>query len=641
VEDWLEALVTWLEERLDPEDIFDRAACLRWLREDEWPKRVIDGFGTVLGLAGLFAKSGPRGVQAGRARLMRDFLRLRLNRLSSEGQVAPLKELSKGLPRIGRGLLLDGAREAEAGRPVDEWYALARGEGPDAGWLREVQTRGWELHTLQRMSQHLPPDAYAVVSSLRTLQLLRETSSAEFAIRPDWFLDALLEEGARTLVGEEPRNWGAALLHPPGAYYVVDALLTRFLASDFELLPTLLRTPAPDAPEWVAALEGTFLALGLVLLESANAPLELVREVYEWQRRLLLEGQEQPGGERDLLSRRVLVGRHHLSQGLWYLAALRLSEYLGPEVALLHPDLDPRARVPSMDAARAQNEAWEALQTPGVTRWRPHALDLGGRMWRHGEQRTPVSLLQFNEYLLQAFRRGTLDWWPKVPWRVFLLELPSYLERHGQSWAPLAEALWKAWLASSSDFPNAFHPRHPWADALWKALPPEVVEDARLEHLLSAPEVPYGNFGPSHWRAFHQLWRNKRRDFVFLEKGWIHPWSHIPREHAHDALIQGVLGLNERDARAELWRRFPELALEELRTYLLRADWQKACVLVSNAPDEQAAEMLELLVRTVLEREATPPEWLLRLLRAQVTARGVSWRKAWEWFVRLVPAKSN
>ena len=43
----------------------------------------------------------------------------------------------------------------------------------------------------------------------------------------------------------------------------------------------------------------------------------------------------------------------------------------------------------------------------------------------------------------------------------------------------------------------------------------------------------------------------------------------------------------------------------------------------------------------VLRREAPVPGWLGEFLHQLVMERGAGWRKAWEWFARLVPVQAG
>jgi hypothetical protein len=164
----------------------------------------------------------------------------------------------------------------------------------------------------------------------------------------------------------------------------------------------------------------------------------------------------------------------------------------------MHAGLDPWVSAPAEKTRFAQEKSWTALLAPAMAPWRPGAFDLGGHLVERSDPGRPISWLQFPAFLCQSFQRGTLPWLPKAPWKVLLPELPSYLERHGESWRAFAEALWKAWLASSHGFPDAFSPHHPWAESLWKVLPPEAVADGRFQGMLSHPRVPYERFGPEH-----------------------------------------------------------------------------------------------------------------------------------------------
>lgn len=649
VEEWIEPLIQWVAERLSPEDDFDPQACLRWLREGLLARGQIDVFGTALGCIGLFAKY-PR--QAAKAQeldsLARLLLKLRLSQLASTGDVLGISELLKGLRTLARNLLR-GEERADAARPLEGWYELARVSSAQVehDWIEAVRPQDeMEAKTLRTYAERLPPSAYKLVRSLQNLRVLRDETSPGLALRPLWLLDAFLEKAADALLDEGPHVWGSRLTRDDSTSFVVQRLIEHFRAEEFASLDRLLASPDPKSPAWVGALEASFLALGRVALEGGSIPVDTARALLEWQRRLMLEVQGLP-------RRRLEYGTSPfeplLRPGSWMLAAFALNERVGEDVAPVHRVLNPWMEFGASEASmKALDKVWQALVAhDDPEQWR-RALGLFGRLFRRrltsAEGAKPAVLFEAPEYLLSLFRRRQLGWDSAMKHysRIFPY-LRSYVEGHGESWRPFAEALWRAWLASSSkDVPPVFMPGNPWTADIWSAIPPEAVADPRVATLLELRKFPYEHFGPAHWLSFLKCWEQRPQPWGVFHEGQAQGWRHMPVEIIRQALASGVLAVNEAHARAIVWERFPKETLEEIRIHATGGRWSVALQLVKMAPKEHRQDCLSLVGETFPRQgEEMLRAELTALLHEHLAGRPPGWERAWELLDRIAPPREE
>jgi hypothetical protein len=659
MDSWLGPLVYWAAARLPGETGFNPEACLSWLRDTPFHLGLMDGFGAALGFVGLFAEFG--GRRSARAKrpleqatnlsgLARLFLRMRLRRAESLDTGVQRDELWEGLLRLARGLLMRSERDWTVPRTLDEWYSLAdaRPDETDLRWVEALRSRGSvkpeTAEELKRAVSKLPPGVYRTVRLLMDLKMLREETPQHFTLRPRWFLAALVEEAGNLLLEEDPAAWGAALLRQHGAAIVLEHLIARCHAGDVTPIQKLLEVPAPRRPEWAAALEGAFRALGVTLLEGGEVPEALRLEILRQQLPLLLERWEEHPVPR--------VGYDHtwdrqwplLQRGTWYLAAFALSETLEARLPTSASWVVPWRGETS--AKCLQNLLGDitrvGVEPEGLTEPRQlGALELGGRLLQKlgpiPTSLAPISALQLPEWLLQRFQAGQLSWEhlrDELNVEQVLRLMPEYIERRGESWDAMARAMWKAWLDSlgpeRKELPQLFWPEQPWTPALWNALPLEAIDTliARFSGVLVNRPTVFAYFQAEHWRVFFRSW-SKVRDWVNHSFRAASFWRQVPPDILRELLGSGVLTRHDHEPRNEFWKRIPAAVSEEISRLIDAGRWEEALDLAWSPPEERSAEVI-LRVADGLSRQDVPRALLVAWAYECVARRAPGWPRAWE-----------
>ncbi|MFY0576898.1 hypothetical protein ACN28S_23570 [Cystobacter fuscus] len=632
MESWLGSLVHWAAERLPGENGFNPEACLRWLRETPLALGLMDGFGAALGFVGLFAEFG--GRRSARAKgpleqatdlpgLARLFLRMRLRRAESLNKVQRDK-LWEGLLHLARGLLMRSSRDWMAPRTLDEWYSLAdaRPDATDLHWVEALLSRGSlkpnAAEELKRAASELPPNVFRTVQLLKDLKLLRVETPLHFTLRPRWFLVALIEKAGNLLLDEDPAAWGTVLLHQHGAAIVLEHLVARCHEGDYAPIRKLLNAPAPRRPEWVAALEGAFRALGVTLLEGGEVPESLRLEMLHQQLPLLVNRWDKYPVPRIGYEPSRCRQWPLLERGTWYLAAFALSESLGAQLPASASQVVPwRGDTPPQCLQNLLGEITRVgVDGDGLSEPRQlGALELGGRLLqRLGPIRTsfaPISELQIPEWLLQQFQTGLLTWKHLHELDVLrvLRLMPGYVERRDASWDAMARAIWEVWLDSlgpeREEMPQLFWPEHSWSPALWRALPVEAMDTliARFLGVLFNRPTAFAYFQAEHWRAFFRAWDGVRDRMNHIRAASF--WRQVPPDILREAVRNRVFARYENEPRAELWRQLPAAVTEDISLLIDEGRWEDAIDLARSPPEDQGAEVI-LRVAAGLSRQDVP-----------------------------------
>jgi hypothetical protein len=668
VESWVEELVRWVAQRLPPDEELDVEECVKWLREAPLALGLIDGFGAALGFVGLFVQFGGGGRGRGRRLLSQAnelsgmanlFLRMRMQRAVQQGArvEANRDPLWNSLRRMARGLIQHGEQSWFSDRPLEEWFALAHAH-PDTHaleWLEELVARkklSLKAGELEQLQRELPPDAFRTVQQLRGLRLLHEVAPGRFAMRPLWFLGALLEEASTALFDEGAEVWGRALLQRHGTAILLKQFEARCQAGDFSPIERLLQSPAPASPFWVAALEASFRVLGLRLLMGFKVPPRLQAAVFREQQALVIELHGGPHPRIDYSIRSHSPDEPWLKRGMWLLAALTLSFSLGERLRDAHPGLDPWKKGASASLLHdvLSNIEMACLGREVDAPLRMMVYVMGGTLL---EQLGPVFQyesrihgLQAPEWLLREHRKGPLTWevLSDLMWTHCFEVLPEYAHLRGVDWRELARAVWRAWLDSTAvtrqDFPQLFWLNAPWASPLWGEFPAEAVAvlATRYTSLLEKPEL-YPFFQEAHWDAFFSFWREEtvRRQVVHDQDA---PWTHVPVEHARRAIRQGVLGRYDHGPRQELWRRFPSVVSEEVGGLISQGRWVDALDFAGSPPEEQREAVFHHL-EAGLSRPDVPRDFLVKLLHDRIGLGERDWPRAWALLQRLTSAPQS
>ncbi|NPC70974.1 hypothetical protein HPP05_14570 [Corallococcus exiguus] len=639
VEEWLEALVLWIEERRADEEAFDPRACLDWLRKDILPLGLIEGFETAVGFIGVYAefrKQLQSKKTTTQVDLARYFLRIRGRHIPERDTALDIASLWTFLLGMACRLLVQGEEPWFQARPLDDWRAIVR-TGPDASdvidWLSNASVQKLlklAPRDISKAAEALPPQAFQRVKTLQQLFLLREQQPGMYALRPSWVFETVLDQSADALLQESAEVWGEALLHAHGAAFVFDRLRSRCQNGDFEPISRMLAIHDRRSPAWTAALESSFVALGLTLLEGGAIPETLHAEVFDLQQSLTSEINGVPLPR---TFRRDGLQSPLLSPGYWLLAAHALTEERGLSRAAAHPVLDPwNHAFPGNEHLNELALSWnEIIERPPSDETKLRVIELYGRLFCRKKASTSQFLhFQLPELLLTAFQSNELNTQhikalSKLKGLIQILR--PYFQRRGQEWESFARTLWRVWLESSEELPRALHPR-PQAADLWSFIPVEAIQDERLSNWLSGTSVPFELFKDDQWIAFLRFWPRRKRPGFDLEPGF--PWQAMPESFMRMALADEVLGVGHQDqeARRAIWKKAPAVAREGLRDYVQRGKWTSALGLARAAPDEETPSVIAM-VRKGITQPDIPNKTLIPWLRHLINLRVPGWKEAW------------
>ncbi|MBZ4376457.1 hypothetical protein [Corallococcus sp. AS-1-6] len=639
VEEWLESLVFWIEERRADEEAFDPRSCLDWLRKDILPLGLIDGFETAVGFVGVYAEFR-RQLQSKKTTtqvdLARYFLRIRGRHIPERDTSLDIASLWTFLSGMAHRLLVHGEEPWFQARPLDEWRTIVR-DGPAASdvidWLSDASVQKLlklAPRDINKAVEALPPQAFQRVKTLQQLFLLREQQPGLYALRPSWVFETVLGQSADALLQEEAETWGEALLHAHGANFVFDKLLFRCQGGDFDPIRRLLAHQDRRSPAWTAALESSFVALGLTLLEGGGTPEALHVEVFDLQQSLT---SELNGIPLPRTFRRDGLQSPLLSHGYWILAAHALTEERSPSRAAAHPVLDPWNH--AFPANVHLNElilSWqEIIERPHSEEIKLRVIELYGRLLRR-RSTPPSQLLHFQipEFLLTVYQSNELNLQhvkilSKLKGLVQIIR--PYFQRRGQEWESFARALWRVWLDSSEELPRALQPGPRSAD-LWSLIPAEAMQDERLSNWLSGTSVPFELFRDDQWVAFLRYWPRRMHPGFDLDPGY--PWQAMPESFMRRALLDEVLreGHQDHEARRAIWKKAPSVARDGLRDYVQRGKWTSALGLARAAPAEETPSVIAMIRKGITQPDV-PNEAFISWLHHLINLRVPGWKEAW------------
>ena len=527
VASYLADLVTWVAARLPSDGRFEAADALRWLTEEMQPSGVLDGLGAALGLCGLADEHGVPALRGkSPQKLAERFCRERLlATLDPEASHATwLKRNGYDvLVALGRRLLADSDAPWDAPRALERWLDLVPQEhqrDADLDWMRLSLSRVDSTirpSDIEKAARKIPPGAFRIVRSLQRADFLRTVANdaaggvapeAHLAFGPRWFSNALRLDATRALIGGSPSEFGEALLRGHAAPSIARELLLRLSDRGSAFIEGVLELEGADSAGHTAAVEMTFRAAGVALLEGAEFASDSIEALWDeaLDSRLEFPGElpcpriEYPSPEGDAL----------LSRGVWYLAAFALSSELGQRAGLRHPLLRPwKAR--DANPKLAEICAIIAHDLPTATQDRPWVLRaysliarLRSEIGALGSVDSP-ELLERPAVILDEVTHGVLSW-PTVAGiadtELGLPALQALATERGLPFSAVASAIWEAWddaqrPANSASFLATDSPHSSW---FWPHIPADLLEallcDAR------ATDIPYQAFGDEQWRAF-------------------------------------------------------------------------------------------------------------------------------------------
>ncbi|EAU64234.1 hypothetical protein STIAU_4584 [Stigmatella aurantiaca DW4/3-1] len=647
---WLEPLVNWVHERSHKDPHFDAKACVDWMQDTLIPQRILDGFGTVLGFIGLYARYSKdiRSMEPKQAwmTLAKLFLRMRKDQVETQIETGKVPDLLKQLTHLGQAVL-QGEHPWQEPQRWNEWLELARMPSDEQAlaYLKRLSGQhGLQLNErqLQKAVEKQPPSASAILHSLQQLQLLREKRPRLYTLHPRWLLTTLLTQAADDLLNESHEKWGTALLKAHGARFVMASLLGRCGTGDFKPIQRLLETRPFDSPAWAAAVECAFRALGLTVFRgTSEVPQKILSEVLELQQRLLID---RNGWPRPRISYSPDIDYLPLKYGLWLLAGHTLVDRLRAKPEGLHPMLTLQGNFPQgSELSQALSQVWTAVfDESSDESLQFRVLSFYGRLLpRTGlfsNAFARVHDLQVPAFLLTRLQPGALLWGDveHASWDKLFPLLPQYAAQHQQPWEPIVNALWRAWLAQDKDGSSLFSFQQPWAQDLWALVPPEVLLSQRLSWVLREERFPYERLRDEQWSALLTSWKdNPHRDFSERENRL---WQHTPARFIRQAIAERLIRPHDNAALRQIWKTAASTVRDEVQRLLQEGDAEWAMTLAWSAPPEETPNLLALVHQASRHNDA-PRATFISWLHGRITDRTPGWEQAWTLLNELTGLK--
>ncbi|HEY5375546.1 MAG TPA: hypothetical protein VIK01_17825, partial [Polyangiaceae bacterium] len=346
---YLNELVAWVAQRLPADGRFDAKRTLDWLQSEMLSSGVLDGLGAALGLCGLADELGVHTLHGkSPQKLAERFCRERLL-ATVDPEAAHASWLKRNgyevLVSLGRRVLADSDAAWDEPRSLEGWLELVPLEHQreaDLDWMRLSLSRVDSTirpADIEKAARKIPPGAFRIVRALQRAELLRDAGSSaqqdtQLALGPRWFSNALRADATRALVSGAPNDFGEALLRGHAAPTIARELVQRLSDRGSAFIDNVLELEGADSAGHSAAVEMTFRAAGVALLEGAELSADSLEALWDeaLDMRLEFPGElpcpriEYPHPESDAL----------LSRGLWYLAAFSISSELGQRQGRRH-----------------------------------------------------------------------------------------------------------------------------------------------------------------------------------------------------------------------------------------------------------------------------------------------------------------
>ncbi len=613
VETYLAELVSWVADRLPADGRFDASRTLEWLRSEMLESGVLDGLGAALGLCGLADELGAHTLQRKSVRQIAErFCRDRLlATLDPEAaQASWLKRNGyEALVGLGRRLLAESEAAWDEPRALETWLTLVPIEHqrePDLDWMRLSLSQpdsGIRPSDIEKAARKVPPGAFRIVRALQRAELLREAfhdtrrgerPELSLALGPRWFSNALRSDAIRALVSGSPQDFGEALLRGHAAPSIARELVERLSDRGTAFIDSVLELEGGDSAGHAAAVDMTFRAAGVALLNGAELAPDSLEALWDEVLDARLEFPDELPYPR--IEYQPPVSDAVLSRGVWYLSAFAVSSELGQRAGRRHALLRPwktREVSPLLRQVCAQIARDLPLNQPD-RRWVLGAFSLLSRLRAEvgafGKLEAP-EMLERPAVILDEVVHGVLTWSTVAGIADNELGLPALqalAEGRAVPFSTVASAIWEAWddAQRPSDGADFLAPDASVSNLFWPHIPSELLEvllcDAR------ATNIPYQWFELNHWQAFLTAlgMAPARADDA-------RAFAAAPITVLEEALGRGVAS---RALFASVWQRMPERAENELvRAFRSPEETETARLsdLLGAAPPAQLSRVFE------------------------------------------------
>jgi hypothetical protein len=643
---YLNELVAWVAQRLPADGRFDTKRTLAWLQSEMLSSGVLDGLGAALGLCGLADELGVHTLHGkSPQKLAERFCRERLL-ATIDPEAAHAGWLKRNgyevLVSLGRRVLADSDAAWDEPRSLEGWLELVPLEHQreaDLDWMRLSLSRVDSTirpADIEKAARKIPPGAFRIVRALQRAELLRDAGSSaqqdtQLALGPRWFSNALRADATRALVSGAPNDFGEALLRGHAAPTIARELVQRLSDRGSAFIDNVLELEGGDSAGHSAAVEMTFRAAGVALLDGAELSADSLEALWDeaLDMRLEFPGElpcpriEYPNPESDAL----------LSRGLWYLAAFSISSELGQRQGRRHALLRPwKTREPSPDLRALCAVIARDLPTNARDRsWVLRAFSLISRLRSEigalGSVETP-ELLERPSVILDEVMHGVLSWATVAgiaDSELGLAALQALATERAVPFSSVASAIWETWddaqrPSNGAAFLATDCPHSSW---FWPHIPADLLEallcDARAEN------IPYESFGEAQWQAFVAA-----LDTAPARAEDAHAFLLAPEFVLEEALARGI----ESPALfASVWQRVPERASNEILRILdapTNGDLPRLTGLLQAAPGAQFSRLALLLDRRDLQNlEREKLATIRRFLHEYVRSRGAGYAEAY------------
>jgi hypothetical protein len=642
---YLDELVVWVAQRLPADGRFDAKRTLDWLRGEMLSSGVLDGLGAALGLCGLADELGVHTLHGkSPQKLAERFCRERLL-ATVDPEAAHATWLKRNgydvLIGLGRRLLADSDAAWDEPRSLEGWLELVPLEHQreaDLDWMRLSLSRvdsAIRPTDIEKAARKIPPGAFRIVRALQRAELLRDTGGGQpdmqLALGPRWFSNALRADATRALVSGTPNDFGEALLRGHAAPAIARELVQRLSDRGSAFIDGVLELEGGDSPGHTAALEMTFRAAGVALLDGAELSADSLEALWDevLDVRLEFPGElpcpriEYPDPESDAL----------LSRGLWYLAAFSISSELGQRAGRRHALLRPwKTREPSPDLRALCAVIARDLPTGLRDRaWVLRAFSLISKLRSEigalGSVETP-ELLERPSVILDEVMHGVLTWATVAgvaDSELGLVALQALAAERALPFSAVASAIWEAWDDAQRPSNGAAFLATDSAHAswFWPHVPAELLEallcDARAEN------IPYESFGEAQWQAFVAA-----LDTAPARAEDARAFTLAPEFVLEAALARGI---ESPTLFASVWQRMPERASNEILRVLDAAtsdDLPRLSGLLQAAQSSQFSRLALLFDRRDLHNlEREKLTIIRRFLHEYVRARKAGYEEAY------------
>jgi hypothetical protein len=515
---WRE-LAAWVEARLPADDQFSARSAAEWLSNVAAPHGLVQTAGDVLALCGMLDELGSGSVaRISVPTVARRFVRQRAEDEVRRGSDDVAWMLDKAYPvlvALARRLLTDETQPWHQPRSFEQWLELVPLEhkrGGDLEWLRlSLSAPGSSVRPrdVEKAARRLPPGAFKILRGLQAIGLLRSDESANaYALRPNWLWRVIHDDARQALVREGPLEWGEALLRPHASSDLMTTLMQRARKDPDVLIEAILELQGDRDLTEVAALEATFRAVGLVLVEGGEVTSEQLESLWQEQASVWLERRDAPPLPRVPFPIENELAAPELHTAAFHVAAIAIAEHLPIRSAGSAGVLSPWRSASPPDQLRGVLDSvaeWLEGTAAERGRWVLGVFALVDRLRRavgsvsSGTESHPLEL---PGEVLDEIAHGVLTWPTaarlgngKHTLDGLLLLAPS----RKLSERAIALACWGAWEAAGPGTPLGFLLHRRGVAVFWRHLPVELLPRALSTAHEHGEPVPIDHLTREHW----------------------------------------------------------------------------------------------------------------------------------------------